>query len=241
MAVAGGPGPEDGESADADSELVDLLVTLPPDDPRWMAFRAFWAERTRGALCGLLHHGHLGDPAHPPSLCQLTPEERAALVADPDELTCLADEAVVIALGLFERRQRAGDGWRPEKGRSLRSYLVHGGVFALADLVRRWRRDRDVHAREIATEPAEVWRAAGDGGSSLWSSISRSPEALVVTTDELRRVLDTMRSDDLLRRAVLERHDTGDSWADIADRIGTSVKNLEKRLARFRADWGKTS
>lgn len=234
-----GAGGSKSGSDDGDREYIERLVSLPSEHVEWIVFRTAVTPQLRRRMRRLLLKGRLGAVDDAPPWCRLSGVERDALAVNADELANLVREAVVLALHRFEERQRAGGGWEHGAGRSLESYLTHGAVQAMRDVLRRWRRERAERDRERPAPPEDLRQTAG---THLWpAAIPRDPAEMVVADEELQRILEATRADDLLHRAVAERLQTGCSWIEVAVALGCSVKKIEKRLQRFRRNWGPPS
>lgn len=226
MAVHGEP-PRSGGSVLAewtDTELVERLRRSGFAGNEWRAAEAVLVA----VAISVLHDMLLGGSVARKSLALhraiiLTPEETERLREQPEDRTDLVHAAVVEGIRVFRRLCLEGEGWDPERGASLLSYVVNGCVLALANPVRAWRTQR---RRTPRTEVLD------EDHADRLSSSEPDPLARVLADEDRAALLGSMPAP--LTRAVWLWIDTGWPWIRIAGEIGVSPRSLEGLLRRWR-------
>lgn len=209
----------------SDARLVAVLVAERFEGATWRAAEAVCAAVAVSVLHDLLLGGAIAQksfsldrPITP------TPTEVAALRLNEEDRADLVHIAVVDGIRVFQRLTLEGRGWRADGGASLLSYVVNGCVRALANPFRSWR------TRCGQIPMLEPWPDADRGGGP--PSSEPDPLAQLVTEEDWQTLIDSMPLQ--LAQAVQVWRLTGESWTQIATRLGVSRRSLEGLLRRWR-------
>lgn len=118
--------------------------------------------------------------------------------------------------------------WGPEGGRNLTSFFVPIALHHFRDAYRRWAR---VHRRRMY-ELLGNSLYLSDSEYEIWGPVSLpGPEEQTVLRETLSIILAKASVEE---RAVCEAMLTGATQEEIAQRLGTTRKSVERRLSRVR-------
>ncbi|MEU0809585.1 hypothetical protein [Streptomyces sp. NPDC005970] len=145
------------------------------------------------------------------------------LSKDPDAAAELSGLTVAVALKSFLERMERGGGWRPGGGSSLKTYFVGQCLMCFPNEYRRWLREhRDGRLPTPVSAREEYFDVPDD---------SPGPERSAELHIESLRILGRAP---IRTRAVLAFTAVGYSQREIAGRLSTTPKGVEKLLHRYR-------
>ncbi|MGW2426050.1 hypothetical protein ACWC0C_43740 [Streptomyces sp. NPDC001709] len=119
------------------------------------------------------------------------------------------------------------EGWDPEGGRNLTSFFLHYALYHFRDAYRRWAGGHRQRMREILGP--EAFRYPG------WDAWEQVPVPGPEHQTVLRETLSIILSEaSLEEQAACEAMLSGDTQEEIAQKLGTTRKSVERRLSRVR-------
>lgn len=119
--------------------------------------------------------------------------------------------------------------WNPGGGRNLTSFFVPIAMSHFRDAYRRWARD---YRRRLYELSGNSLYRTDDDGYSVWNPTAvPSTEESIVLRESLTLILAEASLDE---RAVCEAMLTGATQEEIAQKLGTTRKSVERRLSRVR-------
>lgn len=148
------------------------------------------------------------------------PEPAAGTFDDPDTVAGLANETVAHALQHFHSDILLKNRWDYRRGASLRTYFVGQCLIRFANVYRRW------WNTEYRGQPSPADMMTLD---ALDRRHQPSVEDLVVDEMSVDRALRAIKNP-RVRRALVYRG-AGYTHAEIAERLGTTEKAVERMLA----------
>lgn len=220
------PSPEDADQvADrsallaADAALVQALRDVDFTGPRWEAFAASVVRVAIPVMRTWLSTGKIfalaarkGRPAAPP-------DDLGVFANDIDDLVI---ETVSVGFKLFQE-QIIGGKWTPDKGASLRTYLLNACVLAFPNVYRRyWRTLSSTAAMEVSVDQFE----------NILEDVTDSRLGPAEHAD-LASTLDQLPMSDSDRKLSFLVA-LGYSTSEIAREMKLTAKSVERRLARMR-------
>jgi hypothetical protein len=120
--------------------------------------------------------------------------------------------------------------WNPDGGRNLTSFFLHFALWFYRDAYRGWATGHRRRLREILG-PDRIW--VYDAGEEWWDVVPvPGPEEQTVLQETLSIILAEASMEE---RAVCEAMRTGATQEEIAHRLGTTRKSVERRLSRVRS------
>lgn len=118
--------------------------------------------------------------------------------------------------------------WDPEGGRNLTSFFLHYALYHFRDAYRRWATGHRRRMYEILRPTLYVH----DGDYEVWGPPpAPSPEEQTVLRETLDIILEQASMEE---RAACEAMLTGATQEEIAQKLGTTRKSVERRLSRVR-------
>ncbi|MCX4529902.1 hypothetical protein OG982_30125 [Streptomyces sp. NBC_01551] len=139
----------------------------------------------------------------------------------------IAHDCVSAAITKFMTAMRGGDGWTPDGGATMRTFLVVYCLHDFRDAYRRWAVPRRRRLYEITDG---IWR----GPQLPWDQpvVELTPADMM----EMRGTLDLILDEaNLEERAICQLIlSTGATQEQIARELGTTRKSVERRMARLR-------
>ncbi|MEU4038713.1 hypothetical protein [Streptomyces collinus] len=145
----------------------------------------------------------------------------------------LREDLAVDCLGRAVPAFTAEDGplreWKPDGGRNLTSFFLHFALYHFRDVYRRWSGDHRQRMREIlGPEFLRVYDAEWD----VWERVPvPGPEQQTVLRESLGIILAQASMEE---RAACEAMLAGATQEEIAQKLGTTRKSVERRLSRVR-------
>lgn len=119
--------------------------------------------------------------------------------------------------------------WDPAGGRNLTSFFLHFALWFFRDAYREWATGHRRRMREILG-PDRIW--VYDAVEEWWDVVLvPGPEHQTVLQETLSIILAEASMEE---RAVCEAMRTGATQEEIAQRLGTTRKSVERRLSRVR-------
>jgi DNA-directed RNA polymerase specialized sigma24 family protein len=218
---------ETGERSADDAAVYQALAAVQFDGPAWSLFARALTEYAYPVVTNWLYTGEIftlcakrGRPVR----TSRTLRDLETLCTDPDERDELVCEVIARALHLYRRGARAGTGWRPDGGASLKTYFIGAVLREFAGVYDRW-------ASERARRPP----CAPDGMNTLRDvagHASEEPERRVLGHDAVRQLLAQVK-DDTTRTAVFLML-RGYTMKEIGEFLDLSVGAVAMRMSRLR-------
>lgn len=152
--------------------------------------------------------------------------KRRADVRDDIAIECLGNAMPAFMEGEFSPLRD----WNPDGGRNLTSYFMHFALWFYRDAYRVWAAGHRRRMREILGPDRRIW--AYDAVDDFWDLVpAPGPEFQTVLQETLSIILAEASMEE---RAVCEAMRTGDTQEEIAQRLGTTRKSVERCLSRVR-------
>jgi DNA-directed RNA polymerase specialized sigma24 family protein len=170
------------ERRKADRELYDELARNGFDGRSWDLFATEMARYSRGILMAWFYIGKMWQE------CQAIGWSLGPLPRDwtRDDRAELANETVASALHRFREKARNGDGWCPDRGASLKTYIVGSCVREFPNVFRPWRRSEQKLDRVDLT-PDPISATLSDDPTDIAIQRLQICEAFAAIPDEATR------------------------------------------------------
>ncbi|MFJ8082890.1 RNA polymerase sigma factor [Streptomyces sp. NPDC096205] len=218
---------ETSQRAADDAAVHQALAAAHFDGPAWNLFARALTEYAYPIVTNWLYTGEIftlcadrGRPVRTPRTLQ----DMETLRTDPDEREELVCEVVARALHLYRRSARAGTGWRPDGGASLKTYFVGAVLGEFAGVYDRWASER---ARRPPCDP--------DGMNALQDVAghrSEEPESQAIGHDAVQRLLAEVK--DKTTRTALFLMLRGYTRKEIGEFLDLSAAAVAMRMSRLR-------
>jgi len=216
-----------------DYELAEALRISGCAGPAWhahiedvfgYAHRALrkWAEEGT-----LLDHMH-GDTTIAKRNRDRLPTQRQLSVSEVDDLVA---HLMVTAIPVYRLRLMDGS-WRPDRGRSLRSYCLQQLKFQLARRYWSWAAEREAESARPEAEllPTDRVQPALHGDVNAWA---QPMDAVVLVMSITEEIAAAARGDELTLK-IVRMNAQGHLDREIAVAMNVTAKTVELRLRRFR-------
>ncbi|MGY0064240.1 hypothetical protein ACWY4P_48745 [Streptomyces sp. LZ34] len=206
--------------ADLDSRIAEIECQQDVRDD-WEYLKDPLARYAYSVLCSWISHGVIFSKIE--RLTRIRLHGAGELSKDPDAAAELSGLTVAVALKSFLERMEQGNGWHPGGGSSLKTYFIGQCLMCFPNEYRRWLREHRDGRLPMPVSPHQEYFDVPDSAPGP----ERSAELHIESLQILGRA-------PLRTRTVLAFTAVGYSQREIAGRLSTTPKGVEKLLHRYR-------